>query len=160
MSCGVRTFDLNEFLPYCLNRAAEEVSLGFQEVYRKRYGMTRPEWRVLAHLGQFGSMTASEISARSRIHKTKVSRAVYALEKRRWLIRRPDDVDRRVEHLELTRKGAAKLREIGEAATEYDRDLRSRLSCEEGNALMAALTKLSKPEVPSSTIRKGRNRFS
>jgi DNA-binding MarR family transcriptional regulator len=148
MNSGVRAFDLNEFLPYCLNRAAEEVSLGFQEVYRKRYGMTRPEWRVLAHLGQFGPMTASEISVRSRIHKTKVSRAVYALEKRRWLVRRPDDVDRRVGHLELTRKGTAKFREIGEAAAGYDRDLRSRLNREEETVLMAALARLSKPEVP------------
>jgi DNA-binding MarR family transcriptional regulator len=148
MSSRVRAFDLNEFLPYCLNRAAEEVSLGFQEVYRKHYGMTRPEWRVLAHLGQFGSMTASEISVRARIHKTKVSRAVYALEKRRWLVRRPDDVDRRVEHLELTHQGAAKSREIGEVAAEYDRDLRSRLSREEETVLMAALAKLSKPDVP------------
>ena len=45
------TFDLQLFLPYLLNQAAEESSLSFQRVYKDRYGMLRTEWRVLFHLG-------------------------------------------------------------------------------------------------------------
>ena len=33
------TFDLQLFLPYLLNQAAEESSLSFQRVYKDRYGM-------------------------------------------------------------------------------------------------------------------------
>lgn len=143
MSRGSQQFDLNNFLPYCLNRAAEDVSLGFNEVYRKRYGITRSEWRVLAHLGQFGSMTASEIADRSRIHKTKISRAVAALQKRRWLFRQPDDLDRRVEHLHLTDEGSRRFHEIGQIAMDYDRALRNSLSPDEEAMLMKALRLLS-----------------
>ena len=39
-------FDVSLFLPYLLNQAAEQTSVGFQENYRERYGMLRTEWRV------------------------------------------------------------------------------------------------------------------
>ena len=65
------TFDLQLFLPYLLNQAAEESSLSFQRVYKDRYGMLRTEWRVLFHLGIFGQMTARDIGLRARLHKTK-----------------------------------------------------------------------------------------
>jgi len=80
-------FDLIHFLPYILNQAAEASSLGFQQVYKQRYGMLRTEWRVLFHLGRYGEMTAKDICERARIHKTKISRAVKALEDRRFLVR-------------------------------------------------------------------------
>ena len=73
-----KDFDLDLFLPYLLNQAAETTSFGFHAVYRDRYGMTRTQWRVLANLGKFGAMTARDICAISHIEKTKVSRAVAA----------------------------------------------------------------------------------
>ena len=75
MSRKSNAFDLEGFLPYLLNQAAEATSRAFQAVYRERYGMTRTQWRVLAHLGQFGAMTARDIFAGSPIAKTKVSPA-------------------------------------------------------------------------------------
>ncbi len=135
-------FDLEQFLPYRLNQAAEAASLAFQDIYRRRHGMTRPEWRVLANLGQFGSMTATDISVRAKIHKTKVSRAVFALEKRRWLKRETDDRDRRIEHLHLTRAGLAVYGELGKVALAEDRKLSGRLSPKERGMLLALLDKL------------------
>ena len=72
-------FDLQDFLPYLLNQAAETSSLAFQQVYKGRYGMLRTEWRVLFHLGRYGRMTAKEIGQRAKTHKTKISRAVQAV---------------------------------------------------------------------------------
>ena len=54
---------LEDFLPYRLNRLAEAVSRDFSRIYRERYGLTRPEWRTLAALGQYGTMTAKQIGA-------------------------------------------------------------------------------------------------
>ncbi|MFL3647262.1 MAG: hypothetical protein ACJ04O_12475, partial [Cellvibrionales bacterium] len=59
-------FDLQAFLPYLLNQAAEASSLSFQRVYQERYGMLRGEWRVLFHLGIFGQMTARDIGVRGK----------------------------------------------------------------------------------------------
>lgn len=116
-------FDLEAFLPYRLNRAAEGVSLRFALEYRGRYDMTRPEWRTLAALGARGRMTATEIGAHSAMHKTKVSRAVRALEERRWLKRREDEADRRIEHLELTPVGRRIHAEMVALARRYEEEL-------------------------------------
>ncbi len=102
-------FDLEQFLPFRLNRAAEFIALRFAAAYKAEYGLTRPEWRTLAALGSSGRMTATEVGVHSTMHKTKVSRAVFALEERRWLKRTQDEDDRRVEHLELTAAGQQSL---------------------------------------------------
>lgn len=120
---GDADFDLGAFLPYRLNRAAEMVSLRFAAQYKARYDMTRPEWRTLAALGSYGRMTATEIGANSTMHKTKVSRAVKALEDRRWLKRTLDENDRRVEHLQLTPLGIRIYREMVDLAHAYGQEL-------------------------------------
>ena len=114
---------LESFLPYRLNRAAELVSRGFAELYSRQYGLTRPEWRCLATIGQFHRTTATRIGAHSSMHKTKVSRAVHALEERRWLRRVEDADDRRVEHLELTALGTERYHELVALARAYEQQL-------------------------------------
>ena len=99
---------LETFLPYRLNRLSAAVSQEFRAVYGPHHDLTVPEWRVLATLGQFEAMSAKEIGAHSAMHKTKVSRAVRALEERRWLTRRESPDDRREEILRL-RVGALPL---------------------------------------------------
>lgn len=117
-------FELNAFLPYRLNRAAEFVALRFAAQYKARYQLTRPEWRTLAALGSIGRpMTATDVGAHSAMHKTKVSRAVAALEKRRWLTRREDEGDRRIEHLQLTKTGIRAYGELTELAAHYQAEL-------------------------------------
>ncbi len=116
-------FQLERFLPFRLNQAAEWVGLGFSGAYRKAFGMTRPEWRVLAGLGAYGHMTATELGRNATMHKTKVSRAVRALEERRWLKRRDDVADRRIEHLELTREGRRAYERIAGEALAYEQKL-------------------------------------
>ncbi|MDG2570854.1 MarR family winged helix-turn-helix transcriptional regulator, partial [Vibrio parahaemolyticus] len=67
---------LEQFLPYRLNRIASAVSQDFRSVYGPHLDLTIPEWRVLATLGQFEEMGAKAIGRHSAMHKTKVSRAV------------------------------------------------------------------------------------
>lgn len=137
-------FDLQDFLPYLLNQAAEASSLAFQQVYRNRYGMLRTEWRVLFHLGIYGKMTAREIGQRSNMHKTKISRAVAKLEERRFLTRERDASDRRQEGLELTVAGQAAYRELREVAIAYDGELAETFTKDEERILRSALHKLAK----------------
>jgi DNA-binding MarR family transcriptional regulator len=137
-------FDLQNFLPYLLNQAAEESSLAFQQVYKDRYGMLRTEWRVLFHLGLYGRLTAKDIGARSKMHKTKISRAVQRLEERRFLTRAPDDADRRQEYLELTGQGRTAYRDLHGVAESYDQALSVKLSAEEERVLRGALRKLAR----------------
>lgn len=124
------TFDLQDFLPYLLNQAAEATSRGFQSTYRDRFGLTRTQWRIMANLGRFGAMAARDICRISHIDKTKVSRAVAGMEADGLLTRTPSDQDRRAENLSLTPKGRAVFAEIGQRAIAFDADLRARLGSE------------------------------
>ena len=132
-------FDLQDFLPYLLNQAAEATSRGFQASYRARHGLTRTQWRVMANLGRFGAMTARDICRISHIEKTKVSRAVAALESRGWLARTADPDDRRLERLELTPAGVSAFADLIEVAKAYEDGLHARLGDEGFAALRAAL---------------------
>ena len=137
-------FELRDFLPYLLNQAAEETSLGFQKAYKERYGMLRTEWRVLVHLGRYGELTASQIVERARIHKTKVSRAVRALEERRFLAREGAEDDRRREILALTPRGRAVYDDLTKIAREYDTQLAAEFSPRERAVLRACLRRLAR----------------
>lgn len=141
-------FDLEQFLPYLLNQAAEATSRSFQAIYREHYGMTRTQWRVMANLGKFGAMTAKDICVISHVEKTKVSRAVSALETDGLLQRTPSDEDRRAEILSLTDKGRTAFADLGQRAIAYDRDLRGRLG-PELTAQLDALLKRLIAEAPS-----------
>ena len=135
------TLELARFLPYRLARIAEIVSREFARVYRERHGMTRPEWRAPAALGEFGAMTATQIGAHSSMHKTKVSRAVAALEKRRWLARESDEKDRRVERLTLTRAGEITYNELAPLALAFEARLLETIG-ESAENLLAGLSAL------------------
>jgi DNA-binding MarR family transcriptional regulator len=134
--------ELSEFLPYLLNQAAEGVSREFQPAYRLRYGMLRTEWRVLFHLGQHGEMTAKQICDQAVIHKTKVSRAVRALQDKRYLTRKVSEEDRRAEFLQLTKSGLAVFADLSEQANLYELRLRSALGDEDMAQLKAMLRRL------------------
>jgi DNA-binding MarR family transcriptional regulator len=85
------SLDLDSFLPYRLDILADAVSRALSRLYKDRYGLAVPEWRVLAHLGQYAPITAKAIAVHSRMHKTKVSRAVAELE-RLGFVRRTDQL--------------------------------------------------------------------
>lgn len=136
-------FDLSRFLPYALNQAAEATSIGFQSYYRQRYGMLRTEWRVLFHLGRYGAMTAKGICERASLHKTKVSRAVHALEQKRFLVRMIQEQDRRHETLSLTHQGEAVYSDLFEAAKAYDAKLSAHFTEAEREILNRCLEKIA-----------------
>lgn len=131
--------ELETFLPYQLYHLADLVSREFARVYRDRLGLSRPEWRTLAGLGQHGTMTATALGEQSAMHKTKVSRAVAELERRRWLTRSPDEKDRRVEHLVLTKAGLAAYRDMVPLAKAFERELLARIKEPDRGALTVGL---------------------
>jgi DNA-binding MarR family transcriptional regulator len=132
---------LEQFLPYRLNRIAAAVSQDFRSVYGPHHDLTIPEWRVLATLGQFEAMSAKDIGRHSTMHKTKVSRAVRALEERRWLRRRESEEDRREEILTLTALGEKVYRDIVPKAVAFERRILDELGSE-AMPLLGALERL------------------
>jgi DNA-binding MarR family transcriptional regulator len=141
-------FDLELFLPYLLNQAAEATSQSFQAVYREAFGMTRTQWRIMANLGKYGAMTAARICAITHIEKTKVSRGVLALEGKGFLVRQPAERDRRTEMLALTNAGCDVFRHLGREADAYDNALRQHLGEDAAQMLVGMLKHLSEARHP------------
>ena len=130
---------LKGFLPYRLNFLAERLSEQVMPIYRRKHAMTRPEWRVLANLGEVREATASDLCLRVPLHKTKVSRALQALEARGWVSRRTDPGDRRIAHASLTRRGRRAYEAlVPELAAAADRVL-GRLSDDDRRTVTEAL---------------------
>lgn len=131
--------ELENFLPYRLNRLADAFSRDFSRIYKDRFGLTRPEWRLLATLGQYGTMTATAVGQHSSMHKTKVSRAVTELERRRWLSRAENPLDRRIDNLTLTRAGMEAYRDLVPLAHGYEESLLASLSTADRKRLLDGL---------------------
>lgn len=110
---------LETFLPYRLNVVASLVSQALSRIYVDRYGLGVPEWRILVTLGEFEVMTAKAIGAHSHMHKTKVSRAVSTLERRKLLVRRENRDDRREAFLSLTPAGRAIYNDLAPGALQF-----------------------------------------
>jgi DNA-binding MarR family transcriptional regulator len=68
-------------------------------------------------------MTGKAIGAHSHMHKTKVSRAVAELEKRKLLVRRANRADKRESFLSLTPAGRAMYEDIAPVALNFARRL-------------------------------------
>jgi DNA-binding MarR family transcriptional regulator len=134
---------LEEFLPYRLNVCANLVSQALSRVYGERYKIGLPEWRVLVTLGQFGMMTAKAIGIRSHMHKTKVSRAVALLERRKLVVRRANRADLREAFLSLTAAGRDIYSELAPMALDFARRLLETVDAADRAALDRALKMLS-----------------
>ena len=134
---------LEHFLPYQLNVVSNLVSQALSRVYARRYGIGVPEWRLLVTLGQFGVMTAKTIGAHTHMHKTKVSRAVAQMEKRRLLVRRANRDDKREAFLSLTGSGRAMYEEIAPHALDFALRLTEILTAEDREVFNRALQKLT-----------------
>ena len=130
---------LIQFLPYQLNVVATLVSEALSRVYARRYRIGIPEWRVLVTLGQFGVMTGKAIGAHTHMHKTKVSRAVALLEKRKLLARRINRADMRESFLSLTAAGRAIYQELAPHALDFARRLTEILTPGDRDAFQRAL---------------------
>jgi DNA-binding MarR family transcriptional regulator len=138
---------LEEFLPYRLNVCASLVTQALSRIYRERHKIGVPEWRVLVTLGQFGMMTAKAVGIHSYMHKTKVSRAVALLERRKLVTRRANRADLREAFLSLTPAGRDVYDELAPVSLDFVQQLMDTVDAADRAALDRALKKLTEHSV-------------
>lgn len=143
VAVGADALKLEEFLPYRLNVLASLTSQALSRIYADRYAIGVPEWRVLVTLGQYGMMTGKQIGAHSHMHKTKVSRAVAVLERRKLLARRTNREDLREAFLSLTAAGTAIYQELAPIAIDFARKLSEVIDPNDRAAFERAVDKLT-----------------
>jgi DNA-binding MarR family transcriptional regulator len=133
---------LENFLPYRLSILSNTVSSAIAIAYDKRFGLTIPEWRVIAVLGRFPGLSAVEVAERTMMDKVAVSRAVTKLLKNGRLDREFADADRRRSILNLSEEGKRVHDDIAPLALKFEADLLDGLSDEEINALNSTIERL------------------
>jgi len=98
-------FDLNSFIPYRLNQAAQQTSEALARKYRNQYGLTIPEWRVLAHLGKYDKLSVRDLEKAIALDRVAASRAGTSLCSKGWVQKIVNEQDRRLVEFSLTDVG-------------------------------------------------------
>src|SRR4051812_32602484 len=65
-------------------------------------GLTRSQWLVINRLHRRPGATQSELAEMLEVEKATAGRMVDRMEKKGWIVRRPDAFDRRINRLHLT----------------------------------------------------------
>jgi DNA-binding MarR family transcriptional regulator len=136
-------FRLEDFVPYRLSVASNRVSRLFARRYSEAFGISIPEWRVIAVVGRLGTLSPSAVGEHTAMDKVKVSRAAASLVARGLLKQAPDPQDGRGRLLSLTRKGIAVHQGVVPLARELEASVAAGLSRGEWAALQKALVRLN-----------------
>jgi DNA-binding MarR family transcriptional regulator len=145
---------LETFLPYRLSVLANVTSNAIAAAYEERFGLTIPEWRVIAVLMRHPGLSAREVAEKSRMDAVAVSRAVNRLLRAGRLRRAVATDDRRRSILQVSAAGTAVYRGVAPLALEFERSLLDTLTNDERAALDRLLEVLTqRAEVLSVDLR-------
>lgn len=159
-SAETSSLALEDFLPYRLSVLANTVSRALAGVYRDEHGLSIAQWRLLAILARFGSMSSNEVAARAAMDKVQISRAVAGAVARGLITRGIDRGDRRRAVLRLTASGRRLHDRIVPRARACEARLLDALTPREAAVLSVLLDRLqaraSDLDVPCDASRDGR----
>ncbi|HEY5559623.1 MAG TPA: MarR family transcriptional regulator [Steroidobacteraceae bacterium] len=136
--------DLGQFLPYRLSVLTNTVSSALAGAYARRFGLTIPQWRVVAVLARSPGLSAAGVAERTAMDKVAVSRAVTGLVRSGRVRRVLAAIDRRRSVLTLTARGRTVYRQIVPLALAYERRLLGELSPAERAQFDVLLGRLQK----------------
>jgi len=138
-----RGFALERFVPYRLSVLTNIVSRTFGRLYGERFGLSIPEWRVMAVLGRFAPLSASDVCTRTAMDKVRVSRAVEKLRRSSLVEHAVDARDRRRSRLRLSAAGQRMHDAIVPMGLAAEALLLDGLSAAEKRTLERLLTRLT-----------------
>lgn len=135
--------ELEHFLPYRLSVLANLISNTIASAYQSRFGLTIPEWRVLAVLTRHPGLAATDVALKTRMDAVAVSRAVNRLLRSGRVLRTVSRADRRRSVLHVSASGAAVYRVVAPEGLELERQLLAALDAPTRKVLDDALDVLT-----------------
>ncbi len=114
---------LRDYLPYRLSVAANAVSQLIARAYKEQFGLTVPQWRLMAVLADDGPLTQQALCGLTIMDKVTVMRAAHGLVHRRLVKRLPNLEDSRSHRLVLTVSGKELYDKIVPLALDYESQL-------------------------------------
>lgn len=101
----------------------------------RRMGLTRSQWLVLSRLQRYPGISQSELAEMLEVERATAGRTIDRMERRNWLVRRPDPTDRRINRLYLTAEAEAVQAELARIAEQLLDDAMAALDAGERAAL-------------------------
>jgi DNA-binding MarR family transcriptional regulator len=114
-----RNLVLQDFLPYLLNRAGLKIGLMFSRDI-EHHDVTLPMWRVMIELWHKGDHRLGELSERTSIDISTLSRLLVAMQRKQLIVRRRSGLDGRALSLTLTDRGQELTEQIVPFARHYE----------------------------------------
>jgi DNA-binding MarR family transcriptional regulator len=135
--------DLDEMVAigWLLNDVHRLLSRVFDEDF-KNLGLTRSQWRVMAHLLHRDGLMQRELAEIDAIEKAPMGRLLDKLEETGWITRRPDPEDGRAKRVYRTDKIEPLIPAIKERARAIFESLYEGLSSEERDQLFGMLVRI------------------
>jgi DNA-binding MarR family transcriptional regulator len=130
---------LDAFLPFRLSFTSNLVSDRIARAYQALFGLTIPEWRLVAVIAEENGITQQAIGGKTRMDKVTVSRAAIALVERGLVERAPNAGDRRSHLLRLTGSGQALYEQVAPKALDLERRMFGGFDAERIAAFVAML---------------------
>ncbi len=137
-----KSLRLDDYLPYRLSVAANAVSRLVARAYEDRFGLSVPQWRLMAVLGEASPLTPQKLCGRTVMDKVTVMRAARALLQRKLVRRLPNALDGRSHRLVLTSAGRRMYARIAPLALAYEARLMAGLARTEVAQLEKCLRRL------------------
>lgn len=110
----------------------------------KRYDVSWPQWMVLNVLHTDSTITPAVIASQLGIDRSGVTRLLDRLEKKQYLTREHDKLDRRSVNLLLTAKGKSLIDEMNDIAKQHQDDFLKDLHSSERLAYKKVMQKMLK----------------
>jgi len=133
---------LDDFIPFRLSFTSNLVSDRIARAYRTLFGLSIPEWRLVAVVAETGGISQRAVGDRTRMDKVTVSRAAIALVERGVLAREANDADKRSHHLVLTEAGRGLHAAIAPQALALERQIFAGFDADEIARFTAVLRRI------------------
>ncbi|WP_071795957.1 MarR family winged helix-turn-helix transcriptional regulator [Natronohydrobacter thiooxidans] len=133
---------LKDFFPYRLAVTSAAFSRLMVDVYQRRFGLGRDEWRLLYLLASVEVETSLELGRNTSLDKVQVSRAADRLIKKGLIARKPLETDRRLWLYSCTAKGREVFAEVRALVDQRSEAVLQRMSREDRLALERGLAAL------------------
>lgn len=118
-----KILQLERYLPYRLSILSNRISALISETYSAKFALSITEWRIMAVLGEYPGVSADEVSLKTQIEKSILSRAISKLLQRKLLERAFDPADKRRSMLRLTETGLSVYDELVPMSYDYEQEL-------------------------------------
>lgn len=133
--------DLDDYLPYLLNRAGAKIADAFGKVTRQ-HGISLQMWRVLAALNQQDGQSVGGLAATTSIETSTLSRLLDQMQRKRLLLRQRDSDDQRSVTIHRTQAALAITEKLIPVALAYETQALVGLDQRQAKAIKTMLRRL------------------